>query len=287
MSKQARPRTKTSPRSLAADLHVHTTHSDGVCSPCEIVNAAARVGLAAVAITDHDTLSAIAVARPEALRLGMELIAGVELTAEHDGREVHILGHFIRDDDPALAAATSTLREQRSRRLRAMVERLEGLRLSIDLEALGRAFPRATLGRRHLAEWLIRTRQVSNHREAFARYLADDGPAHVAKPRLGWQEAVRLIRSAGGVAALAHPRYDLRERTLAAFAEGGLGALEVSGPATSPRLSRRWRDWAEALRLVPIAGSDFHSPEGPGRWVGAITTPAVDLERLRRRKDVP
>ena len=90
-----------------ADLHVHTTHSDGACSPCEVVVAAANVGLKALAITDHDTLSAIAVARPEAERLGVELIAGVELTAEYEGREVHILGHFVRDDDPGLVAATS------------------------------------------------------------------------------------------------------------------------------------------------------------------------------------
>ena len=83
----------------AADLHVHTTHSDGACSPCEVVVAAARVGLGAVAITDHDTVSALPIARPEAAWWGIELIAGVELTCEFEGRELHILGHFIRDDD--------------------------------------------------------------------------------------------------------------------------------------------------------------------------------------------
>src|SRR3954451_2792309 len=132
------------PRARGADLHVHTTHSDGSCSPCEVVQAAARVGLTALAITDHDTLSAPAVARPEAARLGVELISGVELTAEHDGREVHILGHFVRDDDPALRAATDDLRRRRAERLRAMVERLGSLGLTIDLASLGRTFPRAT-----------------------------------------------------------------------------------------------------------------------------------------------
>ena len=134
------------PPGQGADLHVHTTHSDGACSPCEVVVAAANVGLKALAITDHDTLSAIAVARPEAERLGVELIAGVELTAEYEGREVHILGHFLRDDDPSLVAATAGLRLARAERIRALVDRLEGLGLSVDLEALGRAFPRATLG---------------------------------------------------------------------------------------------------------------------------------------------
>jgi predicted metal-dependent phosphoesterase TrpH len=249
-----------------------------------VVIAAGCVGLAAIAITDHDTLSAIAIARPEAARLGVELIAGVELTAADDrGREIHILGHFVRDDDPALHAATSALRAARAERLRAMTGRLEALGLQVDLEALEHAFPRATLGRRHLAEWLVRTHQVENHRAAFVRYLGDGGPAEVAKPRLPWTTAIALIRQAGGVAGLAHPSYDLRETALRALAEGGLGAVEVAGPGVDNRRGCRLRAWADRLGLVPIAGSDFHAPDRPGRWVGSTTTAGPDLERLRAR----
>src|SRR5579871_4815150 len=104
-----------------ADLHVHTTHSDGSCSPGEVVQAAANLGLSALAITDHDTLTALAVARPEADRLGIELVGGVELTCAFDGREIHVLGHFVRDDDPALRGATDALRAARADRARAMV----------------------------------------------------------------------------------------------------------------------------------------------------------------------
>jgi predicted metal-dependent phosphoesterase TrpH len=269
------------PRVPAADLHVHTTHSDGACSPGEVVRAAADRGLSALAITDHDTLSALAVARPEAERLGIELINGVELTAEHEGREIHVLGHFVRPDDPALADASNSLRAARADRIRAMAERLEHLGLRVDLRALHLAFPRATLGRRHLADWLARTGQVADRRAAFEAYLRDDGPAHVAKPRLAWDRAMALIRGAGGVPGLAHPPYDLRERTLRLFADSGLGAIEVDGPGIHPRLGRRWRDWAGQVGLIPIAGSDFHAPDRPGRWLGAITTPGPDLERLR------
>jgi predicted metal-dependent phosphoesterase TrpH len=247
------------------------------------VIAAASAGLAALAITDHDTVSAPAVARPEAERWGVELIAGVEWTAEFQGREVHILGHFVRDDDLGVLGACARLRVGRAERLSAMAGRLEALGLSVDLDALRAAFPRAALGRRHLAEWLARTGQVANDREAFARWLGDRGPAVVAKPRLDWSEALALTAAAGGVAALAHPPFDLTYAAIQTLAEGGLGAVEVAGPGISPKLGRRWRDWADTLGLIPIGGSDFHAADRPGRWIGAVTTPADALERLRAR----
>lgn len=266
----------------AADLHVHTTHSDGSCSPGEVVRAAAQLGLTALAITDHDTLSAVPVARPEADRLGIELIAGIEISAALDGREIHILGHFVSEQDPELTAATAAFRHQRSDRLDVMIERLEALGMSIERRALDQAFPRAALGRRHLADWLVATGQAGSHREVFARYLGDEGPAHVHRPLMPCQDAIGLIRGAGGVAGLAHPPYSLRFDVLRGLRDAGLGSVEVAGPGIEPRLGRRWRAWAEPLGLVPIAGSDFHAPDRPGRWLGSITTPAEDLERLRQ-----
>ena len=265
-----------------ADLHVHTTHSDGVCSPCEVVVAAARVGLAALAITDHDTVSALAVARPEAVRWGLELVAGVELTCEQAGRELHILGHFIRDDDPALLGAMASLRSGREQRIEAMVTQLRTLGLSVNLDAVRSVFTRTSLGRRHLADYLTRTRQVSSTREVFARYLGDGCPACVDKPRLDCGQAIILIHRAGGVAALAHPPHDLRRSQLQALVDRGLNAIEVDGPGFSNSKSRRARAWANQFALVGIAGSDYHAADRPGRWVGAITTPRDDLERLRK-----
>jgi predicted metal-dependent phosphoesterase TrpH len=264
-----------------ADLHVHTTHSDGVCSPCEVVVAAARVGLTALAITDHDTVSALAVARPEAARVGVELIGGVELTCVFEGREFHLLGYFIRDDDHALLEAMAALRASRGQRAEMMAARLRTMGLSIDLHTLHRAFPRANLGRRHLADYLARTHQVASPREAFARYLADGGPANVEKPRLDTGRAIALIRGAGGSAALAHPPLDLGERTLRALIDQGLQAIEVDGPGFSKSKCRRLRAWADRHSLVGVAGSDFHAADRPGHWVGAVVTPSTDVERLR------
>ena len=162
--------------------------------------------------------------------------------------------------------------------------RLRSQGLVLDLDVLEAWFPRAALGRRHAAVYLARTGQVTSEREAFRRFLGDGCPAIVPKPRLDLIEAIRLVRNAGGVPGLAHPPFYLRTATLEALAAEGLGAIEVDGPGISSRLGRRFRDWASQLDLVPIAGSDFHAPDRPGRWVGAIHMPASDLERLRQAR---
>ena len=246
---------------------------------------AARVGVAAVAITDHDTVSALAIARPEAVRWGVELIGGIELTCQQDGHEIHVLGHFIRDDDPGLLDTTTSLTAARTQRIEAMATKLRALGLSMDLGAVRRVFPRASLGRRHLADYLTRTRQVASTQEAFTRYLGDGCAACIPKPRLDSSQAIALITRAGGVAALAHPPHDFPESRLKALVDEGLRAIEVDGPGFSNTKSRRIRAWADRFRLVGIAGSDFHCADRPGRWIGAITTPRDQLERLRQAAD--
>jgi predicted metal-dependent phosphoesterase TrpH len=269
-----------------ADLHVHTTHSDGACSPREVVVAAAQVGLAALAITDHDTVSALPDARDEAGRLGVELVPGVELTCEYEGREVHLLGYFF-GDHPDLLAAVDRLRAERVGRFAEMAAKLVELGLVVDLTAVRRCFPRAVLGRRHLAEYLFRTKQTQTVREAFDRYLADGKPACVVKERLDAFEAIALVGAAGGVVSWAHPPFTLKLESLRTLAGAGLGAIETAGPGIQNRVGRRFRDWAEILDLVPTAGSDFHAADRPGRRVGAVMTPDADLERLRARAAGP
>lgn len=269
--------------SLGADLHIHTTHSDGACSPSEVVQAAANLKLVALAITDHDSLSAIPVARPEAVRLGIELVSGIELTTEFESRELHLLGYFMRDDAPELHEVCDDLRARRASRIEQMVDQLLGLGLKLDLNAIRRTYPRATIGRRHLADWLARSGQVENRRDAFDRFLGDHGPAHVSKPRVPIAQAIRLIANSGGVAALAHPPYDLRERDVETFRDQGLRAIEVAGPGIPTSRRPRLRQWAEQFDLVPVAGSDFHANDRPGRWIGSTTTPRESLELLRAR----
>jgi predicted metal-dependent phosphoesterase TrpH len=260
---------------------LHTTHSDGEYTPAQVVDLARRSGLAAVALTDHDTVGAFDTARAVA-GPGLEVIAGVEISAEHEGRELHLLGYFFRPDDPALLTALVRLRQHRAERFRVMAGRLRGLGLSIEEEELDRMDDTTALGRRHLAVLLAESGQVGSPAEAFARYLGDGGPAAVEKVRLPVAEAIALVRSAGGVTSYAHPPAGLTLRALTALRSVGLHAVEAEYPTHRPARSGELRRWAAALGLAVTGGSDCHGPSGPARTVGARGVTARELDELRR-----
>jgi predicted metal-dependent phosphoesterase TrpH len=260
-----------------ADLHLHTTVSDGLYIPAEVVDLAHRSGLAAIAITDHDTTGGVQSARAAAGR-ALEVIAGVEITTEHRQRELHLLGYFIDIDDEPLQSALREICQSRVERFHAMIERLRGFGVSVDDSE---PCPAEALGRRHLAEMLVRQGKAGTVREAFSRWLADGGLAAVPKKRLPVGEAIALVRQAGGVAAWAHPAYDGTQETLSELARLGLGAVEVEFPEVRRSRARDLRSWAEALGLAVTGGSDCH---GPGRrTVGSCTISDEELEMLRHR----
>ena len=263
-----------------ADLHLHTTHSDGAYSPAQLVELARRAGLAAVAVTDHDAIGGVALARAAAVGSGVEVIAGVEITAEFHGRELHLLGYFFRTDDSPLMAALEKVRRGRVERFQEMVERLRACGASLDLRGIPPPAAPESLGRRHLAEMLVSQGMAGSVREAFNRWLHDGGRAAAPKLRLPVDEAVVLVRGAGGVAAYAHPPYDCTVETLTELRDLGMGAVEVDHPAIKASRGRQLREWAATLGLAVSAGSDCH---GPGKHaVGACTVSTEELEQLRR-----
>ncbi len=266
-----------------ADLHVHSTSSDGAYTPAEVVDLARRSGLAAVALTDHDTLDGVAPARAAAAGTGVEVIPAVEVTAEYAGRELHLLGYFVREDDAALRAALGRLQEHRVGRFREMVERLQGQGVSLSEEEVAVHAGRGSLGRRHLAALLVRARRVPTIRAAFVRYLGDCGRVAVPKLRLPAERAIALVRGAGGVAACAHPAYDGTKDRLAALRTLGLQAVEAEYPGHRPSLTRELRRLAAELALAVTGGSDCHGPGPPRRAVGACGVSAAELEALRQR----
>jgi predicted metal-dependent phosphoesterase TrpH len=269
------------PAAGRADLHLHSTHSDGSYTPAQVVELARRSGLGAVALTDHDTLSGLAEARAAA-GSAVEVIAGAEITCEFRGKELHLLAYFVRPEDAALTAALRRLCEHRRRRFWDMVEGLRGHGVSFAEEELKAQAAACSLGRRHLAELLVKARRAGSVREAFVRYLGDGGRVARPKLRLPVGQALALVRGAGGVAAWAHPPYDCTREALAELLGLGLAAVEAEHPATRPSRARQLRAWARELGLAVTGGSDCHGPDHPRRAVGACSVSADELEALRR-----
>jgi predicted metal-dependent phosphoesterase TrpH len=267
-------------RAGRADLHVHTTASDGLYSPEQAADVARLVGLSALAITDHDSLDGIAAARAAAAP-GLEIIAGVEITAEDAGREMHLLGYFVRCDEGALTAALDRLRQRRRDRFLEMAERLRLKGARVNLDQVPMTDAGRSLGRRNLAAMLCQSGQVGSIREAFDRYLHDGGPADVPKSRLPLDEAIARVRDAGGVSSLAHPPAELDFEQLAALRRRGLQAVEADYPTHRAARTRELRDWASKLGMAITGGSDCHGPQHPHRGIGCRGLTAEELDTLR------
>lgn len=266
-----------------ADLHLHTTHSDGTYTPAQVVELAVRASLCAIAITDHDTLAGVVPARAAATRTGLEVIAGVEISAGYRDRELHLLGYFVCLEDSALADALQTLCDGRTWRYREMLGRLraEGVDLPAD-EAETTPLTHAP-GRRHLAELLVRQHKAATVREAFSRYLHDGGRAVVPKLLLPVAEAIRRVREAGGVASWAHPPENCTLAELTELRDMGLGAVEAEYPSFRGKRVQALRDWAGQLGLCVTGGSDCHGPDVCRRAVGASSVTGQELAALRAR----
>lgn len=266
------------------DLHTHTNRSDGLLAPAALVQLAKQRGLIVLAITDHDTTAGLAPAAEEAARLGLELVPGVELSSERDEHEVHVLGYFI---DPANATLQATLAQHardRQTRIERIVARLNETGTPVEQARVMELASPGTIGRAHVARALIERGYVQSVNEAFDRYLAHGRPGYVPRAKTTGADAVRLIRTAGGVAVLAHPLTtgDIAG-TLGELVPAGLEGLEVYygeyDDATRQQLRRIADDW----HLIPTGGSDYHG-EGfkPGRDLGGPLVPMASVEQLRQ-----
>ncbi len=262
-------------RPRVADLHVHTTASDGDYTPARAVAAAREARLAAVAVTDHDTLAGVAEA-VEAARGAVEVVSGVELSAEFAGREYHVLGYFVRPGDPRLAAHLVAACERRRERFRAFLAKLP-----LDGPAGTEPVGSASLGRRHLAGLLVRAGVARSRFDAFRRFLNPITSEVTAGHLTPVAEVIRLVHDAGGVCSLAHPPEDADESLLTSLRRFGLQAVEVAFPAATAGRTERLRGLAAKLGLAVTGGSDCHGPEPAGRAVGARGVTRDELDALR------
>ncbi len=264
------------------DLHAHSTASDGSQSPANAVAAAHKAGLAAFALTDHDTLAGIAEAQVAAEAAGLRLVPGVELSVHQEGVEVHLLGLHIRDVD-ALQARLERYRDHRRTRAEEMVARLNALGIAVTMDAVLAAAAGGAIGRPHVAKALIAGGYAKDSREAFDRFLGAGKPANVEKQRLEIAEGIRLIHEAGGIAVIAHPGADGRRERIEPLVPLGLDGLEVKHPSHSTEDTKRIAALAAHFGLVASGGSDWHGAMLGGRVLGAMQVPRAWLDAQDER----
>jgi hypothetical protein len=264
------------------DLHTHSTASDGSRTPGEVVVAARAAGLAAFALTDHDTIAGLPDARAAGTQHGVRVISGVELSAVEGDIETHILGlHLseLADLEHRLVA----LREMRVTRAARIVERLNALGIRVTLQAVFEQAAGGAIGRPHVARALIAGGFATDFREAFERYLGNGKPAFVAKDTLPLAEAMGLIHGAGGLAVLAHPGQLATRERLVALVALGLDGVEVLHPSHSWDDSQRLDALAAELELVRSGGSDWHGAPDGARTLGMMRVPSQWLEDQEAR----
>ncbi len=274
-----------------ADFHCHSTASDGILSPAELVKLAYEQGVRIMALTDHDSAEGVAEARRAGERYqDFTIISGVEMGTDIPGAEVHVLGYFLDPDDPALQDTLHQLRLSRRQRGEGMVERLREMGFDITWEQVQRIAGGGAVGRPHVAQALVENGHVATVKEAFDKYIARNGPAYVEREKMTPADAVATLIRLGGVPCLAHPcdvtdSDDALNTILKELKAAGLAAMEVFYKAYDPPAVERLLAAARRFDLIPLGGSDYHGIFGQEEPLpGGMHSPLPDesIEALMR-----
>ncbi len=262
------------------DFHMHTTHSDGSYTPTELMRYCKKKNLACISVTDHDTMSGYDEAEREAKTLGLELIPGVEISAQFEPGTLHILGFFLDRQDPELNRWLGEIQKARRERNPQIIEKLNKLGIDITLEEVIREAcgqsempPGKQLGRPHFAKVLLKKKVIENFPEAFDKYLGKGKAAYVDKRRITSQEAIQVINRSGGIASVAHPKQMKLagaplEKEIARLVDEGLGGIEVFNSCQDANENALYLRLAKRFNLVATAGSDFHGANKPDTDLG-------------------
>lgn len=265
------------------DLHLHTTASDGLLTPAELLDRVRAAELVAFSITDHDTLDGYREAVDLRLDTDPELVAGLELSAATTGDDMHLLAYLFNPKNAELAAVLETLRVERNERGQHMVEKLNELGLDLSLDAVVQAAGGAAIGRPHIADAMLAQGLVGSFSEAFRRYIGNSGPAYLPKSKMKPQETIALIHRSGGVAVLAHPFINEMHKHIETLADFGLDGLEVCHYSHSRQKVRELERLAQRFDLLPTGGSDFHGRQEHESEIGTDPVPPEYLDNLKER----
>jgi hypothetical protein len=273
------------------DLHTHSLASDGSDSPAELVRKAAAKGLAAIALTDHDTLAGLDEAEEEAARTGIEFIRGIELAVQDEFGELHILGLFMPQPSERMLAAIDTLQQNRRSRNQAMLDVLAAMGMPMSMDEVREHSGNVAIGRPHIALTMKSKGYVPSLKEAFERYIGWDGSAFVPRTLLSPSEAIGLLCDEGATVALAHPCLSKKmtaarlDAVLTEFRQHGLRAIEAYHSSHGPEQVRLCIELADKHGLLLTGGSDYHGSNKDGialgTGTGQLRVPYLLLEKLR------
>jgi len=268
---------------MYADLHLHTHFSDGTYSPKQVVGQAQSHGLAAMALTDHDTVEGCMPAALACEEAGIEFVPGTELTAEQEGNELHILGYFIDTQNSRLLNEIARFQGVRQNRIREMVARLQQLRVPLEVESVFALANCRAPGRPHVARALVQAGLCASLDEAFERFLKKNRPAWVPKFKMSAASAIELIHQAGGVAVLAHPGLNRSDEVIPGMAEAGLDGIECFHTKHSTATSEHYLEIADRFELLVTGGSDCHGLSKGKPLIGTIKVPYEHVIKLKAR----
>lgn len=270
---------------MLADLHLHTTESDGTWTPEQLVSQASKIGLSAIAITDHDTTAGIAAALRVAAE-SLQVIPGIELSsAGESGEEVHMIGLWIDPSYEPLQNRLAILREERLTRVDRILERLRDLGIDLEQADVLKYARQDVLSRSHIASALLDKGFVRSKQEAFDAYIGQGAPAYVRRPKLTPEEAIQLIIQAGGVPVLAHPGLLKDLSILPSLRDGGLVGLEVVHYSHSVEQTQHFRELAAEYGFLPSGGSDCHGPGGKDEiYIGRYCIPWSWVQELKTKR---
>jgi 3',5'-nucleoside bisphosphate phosphatase len=275
---------------MRIDLHTHSSVSDGTDAPAELVRKALTVGLDVVALTDHDTFDGLDEAAAEGERLGLRVVRGMELSCSRQGNSVHVLAYGADPASPELAAEMARVRDGRLGRLAGVLRKLAELGVPVsEAEVMAQVGNSPSVGRPHIADALIAAGHVRDRQEAFDRFLADGGPAHVHRYTIEVDRGIDLVHEAGGLAVIAHPWGRGREHLLppnvlqGLVRDHGLDGIEVDHQDHDSDARRRLRELADGLGLLATGSSDYHGTGKLDHDLGCNTTDATVFTEMQRR----
>jgi len=269
------------------DLHIHTIHSDGSSTVEEVLEAASRIGLAAIAITDHDCVDAYPHALEMGSQLGIEVIPGLELSSESEGIDLHILGYFIDTANPTLTRRLTEMKNARYVRARKIVENLNNQGVDLRFDTVLSIAGVGAIGRPHIAAALLKEELVYSFREAFEKYLGYGLPCYVEKYRMQPREVFDLIKQAGGIPVLAHPGVTKVDERIPEFISDGVLGIEAYHTEHSSALQQSYIKMARKNGLAVTGGSDFHNSSHNKSEIGTPRVPYSAVKSLKEKQSAP